>query len=122
LTEIEDLDGNSITFSYTEGKLTSITDTIGRTVSLSYTSNNLWKISYDSCEIEYSYDGNGCLVWIEDFLDRRPSYYYNTGYNNWLLSKVKYLMGGYTTYMYDRFSDSDYYKYYVEEERIMRPI
>jgi RHS repeat-associated protein len=118
LTEIEDLDGNSITFSYTEGKLTSIIDTIGRTVSLSYTGNNLWKISYNNCEIEYSYDGNGCLVWMEDFLNRRTSYYYNSGYNNWLLSKVEYPTSGYTTYVYDRFSDSDYYKYYVEEERV----
>jgi RHS repeat-associated protein len=118
LTEIEDLDGNSITFSYTSGKLTSITDTIGRTVSLSYTGDNLWKISYNNCEIEYSYDGNGCLVWMEDFLNRRTSYYYNSGYNNWLLSKVSYPTGGYTTYVYDRFSDSDYYKYYVEEERV----
>jgi len=118
LTEIEDLDGNTITFSYTSGKLTSITDTIGRTVSLTYTGDNLWKISYNSCEIEYSYDGNGCLVWMEDFLDRRTSYYYNTGYNNWLLSKVEYPTSGYTTYVYDRFSDSNYYKYYVEEERV----
>jgi len=118
VTEIEDLDGNSITFSYTSGDLTSITDTIGRTISLTYSSGRLWKISYDSCEIEYSYDGNGCLVWMEDFLNRRTSYYYNTGYNNWLLSKITYPTSGYTTYTYNRFSDSDYYKYYVTDQRV----
>ena len=118
LTEIEDVDGNKITFSYTSGNLTSITDTIGRTISLTYSSGRLWKISYDSCEIEYSYDANGCLVWMEDFLDRRTSYYYNTGYNNWLLSKITYPTSGYTTYTYNRFSDSDYYKYYVTDQRV----
>jgi YD repeat-containing protein len=118
VTEIEDLDSNKITFSYTSGNLTSITDTIGRTISLTYSSGRLWKISYDSCEIEYSYDANGCLLWMEDFLNRRTSYYYNTGYNNWLLSKITYPTSGYTTYTYNRFSDSDYYKYYVTDQRV----
>jgi YD repeat-containing protein len=118
VTEIEDVDGNKITFSYTSGDLTSITDTIGRTISFTYSSGRLWKISYDSCEIEYSYDADGCLVWMEDFLNRRTSYYYNTGYNNWLLSKITYPTTGYTTYTYNRFSDSDYYKYYVTDQRV----
>ncbi|MBU7017388.1 MAG: hypothetical protein HXS44_07750 [Theionarchaea archaeon] len=68
--------------------------------------------------MEYSYDANGCLVWMEDFLNKRTSYYYNTGYNYWLLSKVEYPTDGYTTHVYNRFSDSDYYKYYVTNERV----
>jgi RHS repeat-associated protein len=118
LTQIQDIDENSIDFTYESGALTTITDTIGRTVSLSYSSGRLWKITYDSAELEYSYDGNGCLQWMDDFLNRRTSYYYNSGYNSWLLSKIEYATAGYTTYTYDRFSDSDYYKYYVTDQRV----
>jgi RHS repeat-associated protein len=118
ITQIKDVDQNTISFTYTSGDLTSITDTIGRTVSLSYSSNRLWKITYNSAEIEFSYDSNGCLVWMEDFLNRRTSYYYNTGYNYWLLSKIAYPTSGYTTYAYDKFSDSGYYKYYVTNQKV----
>jgi RHS repeat-associated protein len=118
LTKIKDLDQNSITFTYTDGNLTSITDTIGRTVNLSYSNNRLWKITYNGAEIEFSYDSNGCLQWIEDFLNRRTSYEYNTGYNNWLLSKIEYPTTGYTTYTYNRFTDTDYHKYYVTNQRV----
>jgi RHS repeat-associated protein len=118
ITQIEDLDENTITFSYTEGKLTSITDTIGRTVTLSYNSKGrLSRITYNGNYIEYSYD-NACLLYVEDFLDRRTNYYYDSGYNDWLLSKIEYPTGGYTTYTYNRFSDSSYYKYYVTDQRI----
>jgi RHS repeat-associated protein len=118
LIEIRDLDQNTITFTYTDGNLTSITDTIGRTITLSYSNGRLWKIMYNNAELEYSYDGSGCLVWIEDFLNRRTSYYYNTGYNSWLLSKIEYPTMGYTTYVYNRFSEEYYYKYYVTDQRV----
>jgi len=118
LTQFKDIDQNTITFNYTSGTLTSITDTIERSVSLSYSSNRLWKITYNSLEIEFSYDANGCLVWMEDFLNRRTSYYYNSGYNNWLLSKIEYPTAGYTTYTYNRFTDNDYYKYYVTNQKV----
>jgi RHS repeat-associated protein len=117
LTQIEDVDQNSVDFTYESGSLTTITDTIGRTISLSYSGGRLWKITYNSAELEYSYDGNGCLQWMEDFLNRRTSYYYDSGYNYWLLSKIEYVTAGYTTYSYNRFSDSDYYKYYVTDQR-----
>ncbi|MBU7022412.1 MAG: hypothetical protein HXS41_15280, partial [Theionarchaea archaeon] len=34
------------------------------------------------------------------------------------LSKIEYATAGYTTYAYNRFSDSDYYKYYVTDQRV----
>ena len=55
---------------------------------------------------------------MEDFLDRRTSYSYNTGYNNWLLSTIEYPTTGYTTYVYSRFLNNDYYKYYVTHQRV----
>jgi RHS repeat-associated protein len=118
LTQIKDLDVNTITFTYTSGVLTSMTDTIGRTVSFTYSNNRLQKITYNSAELEYSYDANGCLQWMDDFLNRRTSYYYNTGYNNWLLSKIEYATTGYTTYTYNRFTDSGYYKYYTTTQKV----
>ncbi|MBU7038462.1 MAG: DUF2341 domain-containing protein [Theionarchaea archaeon] len=117
ITQIKDVDVNTISFTYESGVLTTITDTIGRTVSLTYSDGLLWKVSYNGAELEYSYDDNDCLQWTEDFLNRRTSYYYNTGYNYWLLSKIEYVTGGYTTYSYSRFTDEDYYKYYVTDQR-----
>ncbi len=112
------MDQNTITLTYPDGLLTSITDTIGRTVSLDYTNNRLEKITYNGAEIEYSYDANGCLAYMEDFLNRRTNYYYNSGYNVWLLTKIVYHTSGYITYAYGRFTDGDYYKYYVSDERV----
>ena len=118
ITSITDIDGNTITFSYTSGLLSSITDTIGRTLTFTYNaSNHLTKIGYNNAEIEYGY-ANGCLMWMDDFLDRRTTYTYNTGYNDWLVSKIEYPTGGYTTYTYNRFSDSNYYKYHVTDQRV----
>jgi len=118
LTSIKDLDQNTISFTYTSGDLTSVTDTIGRTVSLTYLDGCLKKITYNSAEIEYSYDANGCLVWMEDFLDRRTSYYYNSGYNDWLMSKIVYPSSGYITYTYSRYADGSYNKYHVTDEKV----
>jgi len=112
------LDLNTITFNYTSETLTSITDTIGRIITLSYSNGRLQKIVYNNAEIEYSYDANGCLVQMDDFLNRRTNYEYTTGYNNWLLSKTMYPTTGYTTYAYDRFADDNYYKYYVTDQNI----
>ncbi|MBU7012677.1 MAG: RHS repeat protein, partial [Theionarchaea archaeon] len=67
LTQIKDIDQNTITFGYSGGTLTTITDTIGRQVTLSYSGSYLHKILYNNCEIEYSYDEYGRLVLMDDF-------------------------------------------------------
>ena len=117
LTHIKDMDQNTITLTYSSGTLTTITDTIGRTVSLTYESNRLDKITYNNSDIEFSYDANGCLVSMKDFLDRETKYYYASG-NKWLLNKIEYITSGYTTYTYSSFSDSGYYKYHVEDQKV----
>ncbi|MBU7038791.1 MAG: hypothetical protein HXS52_12740 [Theionarchaea archaeon] len=139
-TQIIDKDQNAITFNYDGGTLVSLTDTIGRTVAFSYSDGRLKKILYNGAEIEYGYNSNGNLIWVDDFLDRRTSYYYDSDWWEWadgvtfyqkenvyLLSKVVYSTGGYTVYDYGRFSYEevygddgtclDYFKYYVEDER-----
>jgi RHS repeat-associated protein len=142
LTQYKDLDLNTITFTYTSGALTSITDTIGRTVTFTYSGGYLWKIIYNGAELEYGYDGNGNLIWMDDFLNRRTTFSYNAGwyewaengsgysqkYNVYLLSKVVYPTTGYTTYAYNRFSYEDvygddgtcldYFKYYVTDQKV----
>jgi YD repeat-containing protein len=141
LTEITDLDQNTITFNYSSGTLTSITDTIGRSVTFTYSDGRLQKVVYNSAEIEFGYS-SGCLVWMDDFLNRRTSYTYNTGWYEWiesspgcmqksnvyLLSRIEYPTGGYTTYAYDRFSYEqvygddgtclDYFKYCVTHQKV----
>ncbi len=141
LTQIKDLDQNTITFTWS-GALSSITDTIGRTVTFSYSSGKLHKIIYNGAEIEFGYS-NGCLAWMDDFLNRRTYYYYDLvwtewveydppqcmqKYNYYLLSKILYPTGGYTTYSYNRYSYEaiygddgtchDYFKYYVTNQRM----
>ncbi len=133
LTQTKDLDQNVINFSYSSGLLTSITDTIGRVVTLSYSNGRLKKVTYNNNDIEYGYDANGRLVWMEDFLNRRTSfayynayqevppgsgYYMSTGYNDWLLSSIVYITGGYTTYSCTKVSDGDYHKYHVTDQRV----
>jgi len=141
LIEIKDLDENTITFTWA-GALSSITDTIGRTLTFSYSDDKLHKIVYNGAEIEFGYS-NGCLVWMDDFLNRRTYYYYDSGWTEWveysppqcmqksnvyLLSKILYPTGDYTTYSYDRYSYEaiygddgtchDYFKYYVTTQRV----
>jgi RHS repeat-associated protein len=142
LTHYKDIDLNTITFYYTSGVLSSITDTIGRTVTFTYSDGKLQKIIYNTAELEYGYNGNGNLTWMEDFLNRRTNFYYNAGWYEWfdygpgysqkanvyLLSKIVYLTDGFTTYAYDRFSYEDvygddgtcldYFKYYVTDQRV----
>ncbi|MBU7047231.1 MAG: RHS repeat protein [Theionarchaea archaeon] len=143
LTQYRDMDQNAIIFSYNVyGKLISITDTIGRAVDFIYSDGYLSKIIYNGAELEYGYDGNGNLIWMEDFLNRRTSFYYNAGWYEWaeypsgaarkpnvyLLSQIVYTTGGYTTYSYNRFSYEDvygddgtcfdYFKYYVTNQRV----
>ena len=118
LVLINDLNGNTINFSYTDGVLTSIIDTIGRTINLIYAGGYLWKINYCNEEIEYYYDDNGSLIGMEDFLARRTDYAYTSGFNQWLLSKIEYPTEGFTTYSYNRFADTDYYKYHVTDQRV----
>jgi len=138
LTEIKDLDQNTITFNYSSGKLTSITDTIGRTVTFSYSSDKLKKIIYNGAEIEFGYNCYDCLTWMDDFLDRRTYYSYDLvwtecvpggqKFNVYLLSQITYATGGYTTYTYNRYSYEDvygddgtcydYYKYYVTTQKV----
>jgi RHS repeat-associated protein len=132
ITHIKDVDLNTITFTYTNGNLTSITDTIGRTITFTYSGDYLRKIIYNAAELEYHYT-HGRLDWMEDFLDRRTIYeYYNayeetypgsglyvaTGYTDWLLSKIVYVTTGSTEYDYTTFSEDDYHKYCVTDQRV----
>lgn len=141
ITHMRDLDQNTITFNYTSGTLTSITDTIGRTATLSYSGGYLSAISYNGTVIEYGINGYGNLVWVDDVLDRRTTYSYDSGWTEWfyygsgyalkenlyLLTQIGYPTGGYSQYEYDRFSYNDlyggsscldYYKYFATDQRV----
>ena len=79
LTEATDKNGNTITVTYSNGKITRVTDGAGVSVDLSYNSDNT-------------------LSYISDAAGRRTFYHYNTsGY----LTDITYPDGTKTLYEYD---------------------
>jgi RHS repeat-associated protein len=68
LASIADKNGNTLTFNYTAGSLTSIVDTAGRTVALAYDASGRLTQVTDPIgrTVRYAYDGNGDLVSASD--------------------------------------------------------
>jgi RHS repeat-associated protein len=97
LTQIEDIDENSIDFTYESGTLTTITDTIGRTVSLSYSSGRLCtyaslfgltRTTYPDSEYEeYAYDDIGNVASHTDCNGNETTYTYDSIYR---MTQIEY--------------------------------
>jgi RHS repeat-associated protein len=71
LTQEQDLNGYTTSFSYTSGNLTTITDPASRTLSLTWTGSNITKVtdsnvSGNTRTVTYSYDANGNLISVTD--------------------------------------------------------
>ena len=92
---------NAITFSYTNGLLTTITDTVGRAATLAYDgSNRLQSISYGGRTVRYSYDpASGRLIQVLDPIGRATRFSY-VSWNPWLLETVNYPSGGRSVHYY----------------------
>jgi len=106
ITSLVDRNGNTLTFTYTSGKLTTITDPNGRSAILAYDANNklttitdpkgnVYTFAYtggsltsvtnpDSGQWKYSYGANGLLATKIDPENNQSSYVY--GANNRLAS------------------------------------
>ncbi len=88
VTSIIDRNGNSFSFTYSEGVLMKITDASGRRVNLEYTNGMLTHLSTDTEPIRetfYEYDTNGNLILVTDALGEEIQYAYGadhllTGY------------------------------------------
>ncbi|PIU80088.1 MAG: transglutaminase, partial [Nitrospirae bacterium CG06_land_8_20_14_3_00_70_43] len=67
LTTWRDVDGNTLTLTYTGGRLTSITDAHGRKLTLTYTGERLTKVSDTTGRsITYGYNASDDLVSVTD--------------------------------------------------------
>lgn len=71
LTQAEDLNGYTTSFSYTSGDLTTITDPASRTLTLGWTGSNITSVtdsnvSGNTRTVSYSYDGSGNLEDVTD--------------------------------------------------------
>ena len=66
LTSISDAQGNTLTYIYSNGKITGITDSSGRTTSISYGTNNKVSqvIDYASHKTTYGYSSSGDLTQV----------------------------------------------------------
>jgi YD repeat-containing protein len=82
LTKIQDRNGNSITFSFTGGKLTTITDPSGRQLNLSWLNDHLAQITDPNTTpdrvISFQYDGS----WNMILVTRPLSNIYQFGYDS----------------------------------------
>ena len=82
LTKIEDINGNTMTFSYTGDLLTTIIDAAGRQVNLGYTGSKLTTITdpnpSPSRSIQLQYDANDNLVSITDTEGNTTTYGYDS--------------------------------------------
>jgi YD repeat-containing protein len=109
---------NTITFTYTDNKITTITDTVGRTASLSYDGNGkLSTLTYGEKTITYSYQAGAYsgyqLVSVSDPLGRKTNYTY---YKDYLPTRIDYPTGGYTAYDYNTYDSGDYYRHRVKSQ------
>jgi len=78
LLNIADKNGNHLTFSYTDGKLTRVEDGSGLALTLNYNPQNRISSIVDplSRQIRYDYDVNGNLINVTDVMGCSTLYFY----------------------------------------------
>jgi len=105
LAAITDTNGNSITASYTNGKLSALTHSAGQSMSLVYDANGkLFQVSDPTGETTtYTYDASGnYLQQVTTSDNQTTSYTYDT--NNRSLTSVTNAAGNTLAYTYDSFN------------------
>jgi RHS repeat-associated protein len=97
---VTDRNNNTLTYSYTNDRLTSITDTVGRTVTVSYNASGYIASLTDNANrtTQYSYDANGRLTSVTDPANQVASYSYDA---NGRLASVTDPRNNTTQYSYD---------------------
>jgi RHS repeat-associated protein len=119
LATIRDPSGNSISFTYANGRIDHITDTIGRTVSFSYNPDGTLKsIVSGARTVGYTYSASGLttLKSVSDSLARLTQFDYADVRNGYLLTAVTYPTGGKSAYTWSNPAvtvGSDLQAYYV---------
>jgi RHS repeat-associated protein len=81
LSQIKDVDGNSMTLTYSGANVTSVSDAFNRTLTIAYAGDMISSVS-DSADpsrsVSYGYDGYGNLITYTDPEGKVWSYGYNT--------------------------------------------
>lgn len=78
LTEIEDRNGNALTFAYIDGLLTQVTDTAGREVDFAYSARRLISITDETNrDVTFAYT-SGNLTGVTDTRGNTTSYAYDS--------------------------------------------
>lgn len=81
VSKITDRNNNSLSFTYSNGKLTRIADDAGRTITLAYNQKGFLtkaSASFSKGSYIYQYDSKGRLTNITDPMENTTSYSYNT--------------------------------------------
>jgi YD repeat-containing protein len=81
MTYMQDKNGNRITLTYSDGKLTQIMDTVGRKYDLNYYSNSLLSSVSDQItgrKIAYSYNADNLLTQVTDPMGNNLTYTYDS--------------------------------------------
>ena len=80
-----------------DGKLAEVKDLNGNTLTLTYTGDVLTKVVNDSGYLTFSYNADGTISGVADNVGRTVSY----GYSNGLVSSFTDVNGSISTYQYD---------------------
>ena len=118
LVNVTDTSGNQMRFTYSDDKISRITDTVGRYVDFTYDGGTgyLSRITSGSRNVTYTQvsGANGYkLTRVADSLNQYTNYTYMGDY---LITKIEYPSGGYSTYTYDRYYSSGYERYRVSDQ------
>lgn len=100
ISEVKDIDGNTMTFVYNADKnLSSVTDARGRTLTFSYSGNAVSSVSDSSGRsVSYAYDAGGNLTGYTDPEGKRWSYGYDDGHRMTSLSNPLNIATAVNTY------------------------
>ncbi len=76
-----DIDGNTLSFTYSGSKLSSVQDSFGRTLSLSYNGDRISTVTDSTARsVSYSYNGSGDMVSVTDLDSKTWNYGYDSNH------------------------------------------
>jgi RHS repeat-associated protein len=119
LTGIRDPSGNTISFTYTSGRINRITDTVGRIVLFAYNPDGtVASIASGSQTVSYTYSTSGLTVLksVSDSLGRKTQFDYTDTRNAYLVTTITYPTGAKSAYSWSNPAvtvGSDLQAYYV---------
>jgi len=79
ITQLCDIDGNTLSFTYTGDQLTRVQDAVGRSLTLNYSGENLSYVTdSENRSVHYTYDGSNDLISYKDVAGKIWEYGYDS--------------------------------------------